>query len=172
MRGRVPFMLPLRALAQHTGLPRPEEFLGAAGNILHALQPEHWADRVLASGRGMVLIDGVDEVSESERPVVRRWLHDLVDLYPGTFFLVTSRPSAVGTHWLAELDFAEFNLLPMTRHNVDRFVHRWHAAVLTSVDEPEERQAVERCRDALSTTLRPGGAGAESASCAVASSTL
>ncbi|MFE7214513.1 NACHT domain-containing protein [Streptomyces sp. NPDC057611] len=154
LRGRVPFMLPLRALAQNPGLPRPEEFLRAAGNILHGLQPEHWADRVLASGRAMVLIDGVDEVSESERPVLRRWLHDLVDLYPRTFFLVTSRPSAVGTHWLAELDFAEFNLLPMTRHDVDRFVHRWHKAVLTTVEEPEERQAVERCRDVLSTSLR------------------
>ncbi|MFD0312791.1 NACHT domain-containing protein [Streptomyces flavalbus] len=154
LRGRVPFMLPLRALVQQPGLPRPEQFLGAANNILHGLQPEHWADRVLASGRGMVLIDGVDEVSESERPSVRRWLHDLVDLYPDTFFLVTSRPSAVDTQWLAELDFAEFNLLPMTRHDVDRFVDRWHEAVLTTLDEPEERQAVVRCRDALSTTLR------------------
>ncbi|MFE0697523.1 NACHT domain-containing protein [Streptomyces sp. NPDC058869] len=154
LRGRVPFMLPLRALDQQPGLPRPEQFLGAAGSILHALQPEHWADRVLASGRGIVLIDGVDEVSESERPGLRRWLHDLVDLYPKTFFLVTSRPSAVDTHWLAELDFAEFNLLPMTRHDVDRFVDRWHEAVLTTLDEAEERQAVERCRDALNTTLR------------------
>lgn len=154
LRGRVPFMLPLRALVQQQRLPGPEEFLGAAGSVLHGLQPEHWADRVLASGRGMVLIDGVDEVSESERPGVRRWLHDLVELYPRTFFLVTSRPSAVGTHWLGELDFAEFNLLPMTRHDVDRFVHRWHEAVSTTVDEPEERQAVERCRDALSATLR------------------
>ncbi|WP_327190773.1 NACHT domain-containing protein [Streptomyces xinghaiensis] len=154
LRGRVPFMLPLRALVQQPGLPRPEQFLGAVGSILHGLQPEHWVDRVLASGRGIVLIDGVDEVSESERPGVRRWLQDLVDLYPRTFFLVTSRPSAVDTHWLAELDFAEFNLLPMTRHDVDRFVDRWHEAVLTTLDEPEERQAVERCRDALSTTLR------------------
>jgi hypothetical protein len=154
LRGRVPFMLPLRALVQQPGLPRPEQFLGAVGSILHGLQPEHWADRVLASGRGMVLIDGVDEVSESERPGVRRWLNDLVDLYPSTFFLVTSRPSAVDTHWLTELDFAEFNLLPMTRHDVDRFVHRWHEAVLTALDEPEERQAVERCRHALNTTLR------------------
>ncbi|MFF1299070.1 MULTISPECIES: NACHT domain-containing protein [unclassified Streptomyces] len=154
LRGRVPFMLPLRALVQQPGLPRPEQFLGAVGSILHGLQPEHWADRVLASGRGMLLIDGVDEVSESERPGVRRWLHDLVDLYPRTFFLVTTRPSAVDTHWLTELDFAEFNLLPMTRHDVDRFVHRWHEAVLTALDEPEERQAVERCRHALNTTLR------------------
>ncbi|WP_406306100.1 NACHT domain-containing protein [Streptomyces sp. NBC_00885] len=154
LRGRVPFMLPLRALAQDPGLPRPEQFLGAAGNILHGLQPEHWADRVLGSGRGMVLIDGVDEVSESERPVVRRWLLDLVHLYPETFFLVTSRPSAVDAHWLTEVDFAEFNLLPMNRHDVDRFVRRWHDAVLTTVDEPDERQAIEQCRDALRTTLR------------------
>lgn len=152
LRGRVPFILPLRAL--EAGLPLPEHFLGAVGNILHGLQPEHWADRVLSSGRGMVLIDGVDEVSESERPVVRRWLLDLVDLYPETFFLVTSRPSAVNADWLAEVTFAEFNLLPMNRHDVDRFVHRWHDAVLTMVEEPEERQALERCQDALRSTLR------------------
>lgn len=152
LRGRVPFVLPLRAL--EAGLPRPEQFLGAVGNVLHGLQPEHWVDRVLGSGRGMVLIDGVDEVSESERPGVRRWLLDLVDLYPGTFFLVTSRPSAVDTHWLADVDFAEFNLLPMNRNDVDRFVHRWHDAILTAVDEPEERQTVERSRDTLRATLR------------------
>ncbi|QTE02473.1 NACHT domain-containing protein [Streptomyces cyanogenus] len=154
LRGRVPFMLPLRAMAKEPGLPDPERFLGAVGNMLHGLQPDSWADRVLSSGRGMLLIDGVDEVSESERPVVRRWLLDLVDLYPEAFFLVTTRPSAVETHWLAEVDFAEFNLLPMNRHDVDRFVHRWHDAVLTAVDDPEERVAVERCRDALRTTLR------------------
>ncbi|MFE7853930.1 NACHT domain-containing protein [Streptomyces sp. NPDC057403] len=154
LRGRVPFMLPLRALAQETGLPGPEQFLGAVGNILHGLQPEHWADRVLGSGRGMVLIDGVDEVSESERPVVRRWLLDLVGLYPQSFFLVTTRPSAVEVQWLDEVEFAEFNLLPMNRHDVDRFVHRWHDAVLTAVGEPEERQAVLRCREALRVTLK------------------
>lgn len=154
LRGRVPFMLPLRALEARLPLPPPEQFLGAVGNVLHGLQPEHWADRVLSSGRGMVLIDGVDEVSESERPVVRRWLMDLVDLYPRTFFLVTSRPSAVDPHWLEEVGFAEFNLLPMSRHDVDRFVHRWHDAVLTTVDDSEERQAVERWREALRSTLR------------------
>ncbi|MFI5879967.1 NACHT domain-containing protein [Streptomyces sp. NPDC051554] len=152
LRGRVPFVLPLRAL--DSGLPLPEDFLGAVGNVLHGLQPEHWVDRVLRGGRGMVLIDGVDEVSESERPGVRRWLLDLVDLYPRTFFLVTSRPSAVDVHWLAEVDFAEFNLLPMSRHDVDRFVHRWHEAILTTVDEPDEQLTVERLRDALRVNLR------------------
>ncbi|MGC9495616.1 NACHT domain-containing protein [Streptomyces sp. WG7] len=154
LRGRVPFVLPLRALAQTPGMPGPERFLHAVGNMLHGLQPEHWADRVLHSGRGMVLIDGVDEISESERPGVRRWLLDLIELYPRNFFLVTTRPSAVDTHWLEEVDFAEFNLLPMTRQDVDRFVHRWHDAVLTTVGEPEERQAVERCREALRASLR------------------
>ncbi|MFF7332200.1 NACHT domain-containing protein [Streptomyces sp. NPDC008150] len=152
LRGRVPFMLPLRAV--EAAPPAPERFLGAVGNALHGLQPERWADRVLSSGRGMVLIDGVDEVSESERPVVRRWLLDLVDLYPRTFFLVTSRPSAVGAHWLTDVDFTEFNLLPMNRSDVDRFVHRWHDAVSTTTVEPEEKRALEGFRDTLRGTLR------------------
>ncbi|MFS8202730.1 NACHT domain-containing protein [Streptomyces sp. CWNU-52B] len=154
LRGRIPFMLPLRALSQGSSLPRPEQFLSAVGSILHGLQPEHWADRVLRSGRGMLLIDGVDEVSETERPQVRRWLLDLVDLYPHTFFLVTTRPSAVDTDWLAEEGFPEFDLLPMNRHDVDRFIQRWHDAVLTAVDDLEERRTVERCRGALRDTLR------------------
>ncbi|MFD7015385.1 NACHT domain-containing protein [Streptomyces sp. NPDC059928] len=152
LRNRVPFVIPLRTLTG--GLPSPEGFLGAVGNVLHGLQPDQWADRVLSAGRGMVLIDGVDEVSESERPGIRRWLLDLLDLYPKTFFCITSRPSAVGADWLAEAEFTEFNLLPMNRHDVDRFVQHWHDAVLTMLEDPDDHQGLERCRTALLSTLR------------------
>jgi hypothetical protein len=60
----------------------------------------------------------------------------------------------VESDWLTEAGFLEFDLLPLNRQDVDRFIDRWHDAVLTTVGENEERAEVERCRAALRDTLR------------------
>ncbi|TDC78320.1 NACHT domain-containing protein [Streptomyces hainanensis] len=127
--GRVPFFLPLRALT-HDALPAPRDFLAAAGCPHTA--PDGWAERVLAAGRGLLLIDGVDEVPESERDATRRWLRGLLAAFPGNRWLVTSRPSAVRQDWLVDQGFAELSLSPMNRTAVTTFVHRWHTATGTA----------------------------------------
>lgn len=154
LRGRIPFVLPLRTISRSGPLPRPEQFLAAVGSSLHGVQPDGWADRVLATGRGILLIDGVDEVPESERLVTRRWLLELVELYPRTFFLVTTRPSAVDADWLLEDGFPEYDLLPLNQRDVNEFVGRWHDAVLTTTDNAEDRAEIEGYRTALNDTLR------------------
>ncbi|MCX3291827.1 hypothetical protein OR263_34850 [Streptomyces sp. NEAU-H22] len=58
--------------------------------MLDGSQPEGWADRVLHSGRDIVLVDGIDEVSESKRLLTKGWLTELAETYPRTFFLVTA----------------------------------------------------------------------------------
>ncbi|GEB52338.1 NACHT domain-containing protein [Streptomyces cacaoi] len=127
--GLVPFVLPLRSLTRAaTPLPLPQDFLPAAGCPLAAGQPDGWADRVLAAGRGLLLVDGVDEVPEAERDRTRQWLRDLVTAYPDNRFVVTSRPSAVGDGWLRAEGFAELSLAPMSPRDVARFISRWHAA--------------------------------------------
>ncbi|MGW2304333.1 NACHT domain-containing protein [Streptomyces sp. NPDC001809] len=127
LRGRIPFVLPLRALTRHgERLPAPDRFLSAAGCPLSP--PDGWADRVLAAGRGLVLVDGIDEIPEAERDRVRRWLRDLLDVYDGNRWLVTSRPTAVADDWLASDGFAELTLAPMSAAEVTTFVQRWHRA--------------------------------------------
>ncbi|UQT57166.1 NACHT domain-containing protein [Streptomyces durmitorensis] len=127
--GRVPYVLPLRTLTRGgASLPTPADFLGAVGNPLAGAQPTGWTDRVLSAGRGLLLIDGIDEVPEEERERTRRWLSDLLTAYPGNLWLVTSRPSAVREDWLGGEDFTDLTLSQMGRENIGVFIRRWHEA--------------------------------------------
>ncbi|MFH8465532.1 NACHT domain-containing protein [Streptomyces sp. NPDC017991] len=140
---RVPFVLPLRTLVRRPdGLPAPADFLAAVRVPFHGAAPDGWPDRVLAAGRGLLLVDGIDEIPEPDRERTRRWLRDLLDAYPGNQWLVTSRPSAVRENWLAADGFTELALSPMSRDDVTAFVERWHTAA--RVDAPDSERDTER----------------------------
>ncbi|MFD7326729.1 NACHT domain-containing protein [Streptomyces sp. NPDC059875] len=146
LRHRIPFVLPLRTLTRHgERLPAPDRFLSAVDCPLSP--PEGWADRVLAAGRGLILVDGIDEIPEAERDRARRWLRDLLDSYDGNRWLVTSRPTAVRDDWLGSEGFAELTLAPMSAAEVTTFVRRWHRAA-----GPEAAPYEQLLLDALRTT--------------------
>ncbi|WBB64317.1 NACHT domain-containing protein [Streptomyces sp. WMMC500] len=141
LAGRVPFVLPLRTLTRHgQRLPAPRDFLSATGSPLAGAQPDGWEHRVLTARRGLLLVDGIDEVPRAERDRARRWLSDLIDAYPGNRWLVTSRPSAVGEDWLAAEGFTELTLAPMRPADLARFIARWHAAVRTGAPAADDAQ--------------------------------
>ncbi|MEU6079923.1 NACHT domain-containing protein [Streptomyces sp. NPDC047108] len=129
LRDRIPFVLPLRTLTRHgERLPSPGDFLAAVGSPLSGAQPRGWERRVLEAGRGLLLVDGIDEIPDGERDRTRDWMRDLLDVYPGNRWLVTSRPSAVRENWLADDGFAELGLSAMSRQDVAEFIRRWHTA--------------------------------------------
>ena len=154
LRDRIPFVLPLRTLIRRDGLPDPASFLAAVRNPLAEAQPPGWASRVLTAGRALLLIDGIDEIPEPDRERVRVWLRDLLAAFPGNLWLVTSRPSAVADSWLAADGFTELTLSPMSRDDISAFVARWHAAVRTTVQDPEERTRLAAYETSLLTALR------------------
>ncbi|MFF3209891.1 NACHT domain-containing protein [Streptomyces sp. NPDC002886] len=145
LRGRIPFVLPLRTLTRHgERLPAPKDFLAATGCPLAGSQPSGWEHRVLTAGRGLVLVDGIDEVPEPERERTRRWLRDLIDTYDGdNRWLVTSRPSAVGQDWLTEEGFGELALSSMRQAETATFIKRWHAAARGGTESAAELDAYE-----------------------------
>ncbi|WP_370665729.1 NACHT domain-containing NTPase [Streptomyces sp. IBSBF 2507] len=127
--GRVPFVLPMRRIVRPGAeLPLPGDFLRAVGAPVAGEQPPGWAERVLRAQRGVLLVDGIDEVADDRRAAVRRWLRELVRAFPGNLWLVTSRPSAVPQDWLAAEGFHELDLARMGRAEVDTFIRRWHRA--------------------------------------------
>ncbi|MGR3935409.1 NACHT domain-containing protein [Streptomyces sp. BRA346] len=152
--GRVPFVLPLRTIARQDALPSPARFLASVHNPLDAAQPAGWADRVLTAGRGLLLIDGIDEIPERDRERTRAWLADLLLAYPGNLWLVTSRPSAVADDWLAAQDFSEFALSPMSRDDMAAFIDRWHDAARRTCRTDDERTALDAYQSALHTAVR------------------
>ncbi|MEU0334945.1 NACHT domain-containing protein [Streptomyces sp. NPDC006193] len=123
---RIPYVLPLRTLVRTGPLPAPAGFLQAVSCPL--TPPEGWSERVLAAGRALVLVDGLDEIPAADRHRTRDWLRALLAAYPGNAWLLTSRPTAVRPDWLAQEGFRELTLTPMRRPEIATFVHRWHRA--------------------------------------------
>jgi hypothetical protein len=121
----VPFFLSLRQYVDQT-LPQPHEFVTA---LVPSLSPPGaWIESQLRLGRGLILVDGLDELPELRREEVREWISDLVATYPRSRFVVTTRPPAASAGWLATDDFDELILQPMSVEDVRRFVAHWHQA--------------------------------------------
>ncbi|MFE4960372.1 NACHT domain-containing protein [Streptomyces sp. NPDC056653] len=142
---RIPFVLPLRTLTRHgERLPAPKDFLAATGCPLAGTQPAGWEHRVLVAGRGLILIDGIDEIPDRERERTRRWLQDLIETYDGdNRWLVTSRPSAVDQHWLADDGFTGLTLSAMGPAGIATFIERWHDAAGIGADDAAELERLE-----------------------------
>lgn len=145
----IPFVLPMRFVQLGGGLPRPTGFLASAGLMIADEQPAGWAERVLAAGRGLLLIDGVDEVEEPERSAIRSWLGELLTAYPLCSYVVTTRTQAVPESWLTEWEFAALELAPLDSEGIQQLITRWYAVTSAGRRDPGETAALERKRDAL-----------------------
>ncbi|MDI3096598.1 NACHT domain-containing protein [Streptomyces sp. AN-3] len=150
---RVPYVLPLRTLVRAGALPAPAAFLTAVGCPL--TPPEGWAERVLSAGRGLVLVDGLDEIPAADRHRARDWLLALIRAFPGNRWLLTSRPTAVRPDWLAAEGFRELTLTPMRRDDVTTFVRRWHAAADAPEYEAKLLDALRTKRDLARLATNP-----------------
>ncbi|MGW1688529.1 NACHT domain-containing protein [Streptomyces albidoflavus] len=149
----VPFILPLRRFAEST-LPTPSGFFPEVGTHLSEEMPDKWVSRLLASGRALVLIDGVDELPSEQRDSVRAWVRQLVMTYPDSYYLVTSRPAAAEADWLAQDNFAVLDMLPMTQGDVSNFIEHWHEAARKNVHDPSEISSLDQQQADLIRSIR------------------
>ncbi|GAA1826616.1 NACHT domain-containing protein [Actinomadura chokoriensis] len=135
--GSVPFVIKLRS---HAGrpLPRPEEFIDDVAGHLAGIMPRGWAHRQLASGRALLLVDGVDEVTGTQRQAVREWLKRIVTEFRDIRIIVTSRPAAAGSDWLRAEGFATAFLEQLSPADIRTLVQHWHTAVRDCADLPCE----------------------------------
>ena len=153
LNGITPFFLKLREYAGGT-LPTPEAFLDKIAPLLAPEAPD-WPRQQLISGNALVLVDGVDELPEKQRPMVISWLREMIELFPAVRYIITTRPGAIGDDIFKELGFIVSDLQPMGPTQVRRFITQWHLAMLDwQVDEQErartaffERSLLNRIED-------------------------
>ena len=141
----VPFFIRLRAL-QTPGLPPPEEFPALIAKSVAGTMPPGWAHAQIRLGRAVVLIDGVDEVPQAQRPALLAALEGLVDAYPLARYIISSRPAAVSERdwpewqaWAQRLEFAEATIQPLSRAGIDQLIAQWHDAYVEGCHTQEER---------------------------------
>ncbi|MFB7375444.1 NACHT domain-containing protein [Streptomyces sp. NPDC056222] len=144
LNGLVPFVVPLRTLrARGSGFPSPAELPDVAGLMVDPA-PDGWAGRVLSGGRGLLLVDGLDEVPQEDREAAHDWLSGLLARFPRTRCVATVRPLAVEPEWLASEGFEELTLLPMRDQDIQAFVTAWHDAAGLDGEDPEALKGLEQ----------------------------
>ena len=139
--GCIPFYIRLRRYSQ-SRLPKPEEFIDFAASAIAGTMPEKWVYHVLRSGQAIVLVDGVDEVSASQREEVHTWLRDLVETYKDARFIVTSRPHAIEEGWMNHEAFNDAMLQEMELADIFLFINHWHEAIKQNLLTDEEKKEV------------------------------
>lgn len=149
----VPFFIQLRRYVD-TDLPKPSDFPAAINRVLSEQMPKGWVADQLEQGRGLVLIDGVDELRDDEREAAAEWLRDLIHMYPDCRYVVTSRPPAVSEDWLDADAFSTAFLEPMNVNAIDAFIEHWHQAAQRKAGDEEEVEELGNLAERLRGLVR------------------
>ena len=89
---------------------------------LQLVMPDGFFEQALSTGRCLVCLDALDEVTTDALHQVVRNIEALARRYPGNRFIVTSRTAGFGDAPLDAKDFPHFNVQPMQDDDIDRFI--------------------------------------------------
>lgn len=148
----IPFFVPLRRFAEQE-FPDLEALIAVEARALVGEKPAGWVSAVFHDGRGLLLVDGLDELTHDRRVAAMEWLDGLIAAYPRARFVVTSRPSAVSRAWIEEHGLVTFDLLPLSENGVRDFIGNWHGAARERESDPRERDWLTEAERALIDTL-------------------
>ncbi|MDX2215359.1 MAG: GUN4 domain-containing protein [Oculatellaceae cyanobacterium bins.114] len=87
--------------------------------------PLKWAEKLLASGRALIMFDGFDEVPEDKRHQVSHWLSAQMREYSETIFIVTSRPAGF-KDYTAQRPAVPIFVNKFTPTQQEQFIRRWY----------------------------------------------
>jgi predicted NACHT family NTPase len=161
----VPFFIPLKRIADFLkqnaeGLPKPKD-------LIHYLALAHQEknndnksinlavlESVLIAGRGLILLDGLDEVSDSDYQQVESMINYLLSEYPNNRIVITCRIAAYKHLYsqLTDVEIADFN-----DNQVDRFVEQWFKNQVTSsqtVNLSKSRRFLEKIKDKSNQSIK------------------
>jgi Leucine-rich repeat (LRR) protein len=149
----LPFYIRLRHYVT-TDLPSPEEFPRFAASEILGEMPSEWVHTMLRSGRAVLLVDGIDEMSLSRREEVQIWLRALIETYPNCHFIVTSRHHAIEAGWMNHTPFETASLQEMTLADINKFIDHWHKAVKEELSIEEEKDKLTPQAEHLKEQIR------------------
>lgn len=149
----IPILIPLRFYA-NDDLPKPEDFLEPTTRNLTGSMPQGWVHTVLSEQRGLLLIDGLDELPADRRAEAHTWLGELLQTFPGNSVVVTSRVASITTVWKEDGSFTHAELLPMEREDIEAFVAHWHRAASKADGRADAPQLFAAHEHRLLSTVR------------------
>lgn len=160
LRGNLPILLFLRDHAQAIHDHEQYSLISAIRDHLskwdQPLPPEGWFERQLTKGRCLVMLDGLDEVADTEtRQQVARWVERQMLRWHQNRFLVSSRPFGYRSSPLQNVTVLEVRTF--TVEQVERFIRQWYLVneiMSKQKDDPGVRMRAKSEARALLQRLR------------------
>jgi hypothetical protein len=157
LQGMSPFVLRLRRCPDET-LPNVEGWLALEFSNLQQ-PPEGWIRNQLAQGKAIVMVDGVDELSQSRRESMLNDLKQLMLQYPAARYIVTSRPEALADwstwrEWIEAEEFLHVSIEPMSSEQRAELVKHWFEAFRTTVSDGENLHRFDGMPEKLNNLLQ------------------
>ena len=140
----LPILIRIRDWARNLDRNLPEYLRHFAENTLHTqILPEGFFDRWLEAGRALILLDGLDEVTqEAQRYEVVRRIENFLGRYPenGNRAIVTSRPAGYKRDFFRTEAFPHYWLQPFGDDRIETFIHAWYDSRIADSAEAQRRQ--------------------------------
>ncbi len=140
----LPVFLPLRNLDKlDQGL---DAFIQDQLADRHLKTAPGFGERLLQRENLLLLLDGLDEVADpDQRRQVAGWIRDALRCYPCCRFVVTCRFAGYSQKVRLGENFLEMHLRPLTKEQVEVFIHNWYKIVETGLaKDPEQAAGIAR----------------------------
>ena len=153
----IPVYLPLRELSDlKQGL---DAFIQAQLDKPHLGTPTGFGKRLVGRGNLLFLLDGLDEVADSDqRAGVVRWIDEAVKVHRGCWFVVTCRFAGYTDKAQLCEQFLEIHLRPLSFAQVKTFVRKWYRIVetgLPNATQDAEEIAKGKSQDLIDSLDKP-----------------
>jgi formylglycine-generating enzyme required for sulfatase activity len=141
----IPFFLPLRDLQTPTA-ESFERFVLRVCKCADYGIDENLLKEILTSGNSIVLLDGLDEVSdESMRQEACKWIDRARRIYSSTKFIVSSRFAGyLGKVKLEELPVLELSIQDFTSEEIAAFLTRWYEMVRLALNPGGDAERIKK----------------------------
>ena len=123
-------------------------FMESQLNHPHLQMPNGFGKKMLERGRLLFLLDGLDEVADTDlRVEVTRWIEKAMDVYPDSFFVVTCRFAGYNEEVRFKSRFLELHIRPLSPEKANEFVRKWYRIVERGlIPDPEQAEAVAKTK--------------------------
>ena len=137
-KNTIPVFLPLRELrSPDKGL---DVFIQDQLNSPNLQTPKNFGKKLLERGSLLLLLDGLDEVSQlSRREQVSKWITDALHSYRNCYFVVTCRFAGYSATVEFSETFLELHIRPFTGTQAESFVRNWYRIVECGLARDKEQ---------------------------------
>jgi hypothetical protein len=131
---RLPILAKLRALFPPDSErdPTDQDLLDFSSPVAQEAPGDWLATRL--SKDALVILDGLDELSEYQRSRARNWMNSFFRRHQSLDIVITSRPDAIDRRWFSDHGFTRLDLQPMALSDIRKCVSSWFEAARSTVE--------------------------------------